>query len=241
MAFPTLRSLYLEALLESEDEEDAEVPKEDIENAPLGKYAFAPQRLDIAKHEPNTKDEEHLYVSLKKHIVDNRPIDIEKTEEIQDILSHDWYKTVFREPDGTYVFRGMSVSADYLRNIGVDNIRDSQGVSNKRCLYIPPRNSGSSSWSTEKSVARIFSMISETDQPYSIVLVAKTSDNPESFIQGKNGFYNIDTGYDTSNEKEVIGLGTIKVSKVYWKNNMNKYAAAYDEEIDEEDDDAEGR
>lgn len=233
MNFPSLKTLCFKHLLKEDSK--SEVPEEDLDKAPLGKYAFAPDRTDPVPEELNTSDEEHLYVGLRKHLIDNKPLANDQAAEIKDILSHDWYRTIFKEPTGTYVFRGMVANNGFMRKMNINVHGSKNGVLEKRFIYDPHENVGSSSWTTENAIARLFTMNNEEEKPFSVILVARVSDNPEVFIEGKGGFYKLRVAKDVEKEKEVIALGSVRVCKLYWQDNFGKYASTYSHDIDEED------
>jgi len=199
-----------------------EVPEDQIDAAGMGRYAFAPRRRKHVPSEPNTELENDMYVSLSDHVEINKPMSDTKigAAGFKNMLKHGWYDGVINEPQTEYVFRGMALSRNELIGLGV-TINQLNDKNNKAALvkatYKPLTTGQSSSWSDTMSSARKFAQERGVGKPYLVIAVAKIADNHNSFMSGKNGFYNITGLEEFSFEKEVIGLGNIKVSKIYWQ------------------------
>ena len=194
-------------------------PPEAPQDAPLNKYAFALQRSGIPK-EPNNSYEQYLYNKLDAHFNAASPLPAKDATQVQEFLRKGWYEQIFHKPTCEYVYRGMEVDEQYIRNalkMNDDEELEQNGTVGASFTFTPLYDRGGSSWTTDESVAGFFShgMRGHTNL-HRLVLTAKTADNPHGFIMGPDGIYDvIKTSY--TYEKEVIGLNAIKVSQIEWK------------------------
>lgn len=220
-----------------------EVPEKQIDDAGMGSYAFAPRRRKQVPVEQNTDKENDLWDSLDHHVETNRPMEDSKTGAygFKNILKHGWYDSVINEPKVTYVFRGMALSRDELLGLGVTMkqlIAKSSDKTSVKATYRPLVTGQSSSWSDSLFSAKKFAQPRGTDKPYIVVAVAKVADNHNSFMSGKNGFYNISGLDEYAFENEVIGLGNIKVFEIHWQyfdfKDFQRINDEFTEKLDEE-------
>jgi hypothetical protein len=183
------------------------------DTAPLQKYAFADQRPDVPD-EPNTSDEEQLFADLKRHFNDNVPVDKKSSQEIKGFLNNDMYGTVFHAPDVKMVYRGMAVDEKWLKSaLNVDQIED-KGERQATFTFTPREHEGASSWTLSKDVADDFAQ--DSSMPYSVILAANISDNPDKFVTGPDGLYDVNGLNNFTTEQEVISLGDVKVAGIKW-------------------------
>lgn len=218
----------LEPYIEAANIRNAELkkknPPEAAEDDVLNQYAFAEKRPGLPI-EPDNKRERELYKALKRHFRDNNPIDPELANEISKILANDQYDSIFKKPTQEYVYRGMSVSAKWLISaLKIDNPHDFKQSGSKEAsfTFTPKDNREVTSWSVDHEKAMYFAHNYDEPGSYSIFLVAKTSENPNKFVLGPDGLYKV-PGLDShTGEKEAIGIGPIKVMKIYWASNNIK-------------------
>ena len=184
------------------------------DDADLGQIAFSTRREGVP-FEPNTKLEDDLYDIIRKHFGGDKTMSAEAAEKIRSYVENNYYGDVFKKPKATTLYRGMTVDRDWIQAaVEQDNIK-SPGVLEKSFTFTPFR--GGSPWSTSKDVAERFAGSVVGGRPYSVVLTANVENNPYRFITGPGGMYNV-KGFDQhTSEKEVVGLGPIKVSKLEWK------------------------
>lgn len=210
-----LRGLIRETLFK-EATYDPKAPPE----FPLGKYAFSPQRQMQTRPPPmekNTGTENALLRSIRNHFTGDRPLTRQQSQMIVGFIRDGLYPDVFREaPPGTY-YRGMLLDVYELEAMGVDITRmdpDAKKQEMRGNFEIKPLDDRfSSSWSSSFDVAENFSLgkgAKGRTNLYAVVFAAGTVNNPGKFLDTE-GFYGMDLDdFDNfSNEKEVIGLGTI--------------------------------
>lgn len=190
--------------------------------APLGKLAFPGVRLNKKLPiEPNTTAENELYIDLIRHFEGEKVLSKEKSDLIRKFLQKEYYHDVFKEPSSKTLYRGMGVTAAWLvKLLKLKNTNElgTSGSLEKSFTFTP--NSGGSSWTSDKRTARSFgfdNVIGNTADKYIVVMYATVDKNPNRFIVGPDGLYNIDRFNSHVNEKESIGLGPIKVSKITWE------------------------
>jgi len=193
-----------------------EVPEEDVSSAPWGKFAFAVDRLEDVPEEPDTEEERDAFNGINAHVNDNTPIPADTNNSIRNVLKKkSWYKEIIKEPQQEYVYRGMVVSKSWLLAAGIDPEKD-EGSSKKSFTYSSRRPGTSSSWSVDAGEAKKFTA-SAGSFDYSVLMVAKISENEDKFIVGDDGFYKLNSTKSYKFEKEAIALGDVEVMKVYWK------------------------
>jgi len=204
------------------------------EDAPLGKYAFSPQRQNTTNPPPkekNTKIESMLLATLSKHVAGTTPMSSNAAQIIKALLERGLYKDVFKTPKVDRVYRGMGVTEEYIQNLGInpnelneelgkEKIEDMLGrrkakVVEKEFTFKPRGKTFASSWTLSPKVAADFAATSSPSRgTYMVIMEAETTLNNGSFLDAA-GFYEIDNLSSFSSEEEVFGLGEIKVSKIY--------------------------
>lgn len=194
-------------------------------DSPLGKYAFSPQRQMQTRPPPmerNTPVESALLRSIRNHFRGERSLTRQQASMVLDFIRDGLYPDVFRAaPDGTY-YRGMLLDVYELEAMGIDITRmdpDAKKQEMSGNFEIKPLDDRfSSSWSSSFEVAENFSLgkgaMGRTNL-YAVVFAASIADNPGKFLDAE-GFYGVDLDDfdDFSDEKEVIGLGTIWANRV---------------------------
>jgi hypothetical protein len=193
----------------SEDNQNLGDFSEAPPDAPLGKIAFPGLRSDVP-FEKNTKVESGLQKAISLHIIKNKMLNAEQGRIIKGLIANNWYTSAFSEPSVQVVYRGMTVPKKYIKGIlGRDNVSAS-GEEDVTWDFKPLAET--SSWATSKDAAKRFS---HPDGNYGLIMTANVSDNPDKFID-LNGLYSFDAYKLYVNEKEVIALGNITISKIEW-------------------------
>jgi len=205
-----MRSLVkMSAALSKFDDVEEEAP----EGSPLGKFAF-PLRRRGKPPEPDTPEEKRLFNALVAHFADNIKLNAKTAMGIKDLLSQGLYPEVFSPPEQEEVFRGMSVSKAWLSKTLGMAAKDipAKGSEEVETTY-EPRNGGGSSWTVNKAIT---SKYFRDPSRVGVVLHARVADNPGSFVMGPDHLYRLDFIAGFAYEKEVVGLGDIKVYKISW-------------------------
>lgn len=224
--------------------EDSLAPFEEAQSAPpeskagdpdpiFGKYLFASDRAGEVPPEKNTPAEDRVYDDLEGHVFNNEPMGQESALALMSTLEDGAYSTILHEPRSEVLYRGISLSKDDLEKMTGDAY-SAKGSKVINRLVSNPQGEGSSSWSTDFESARTFST-SQLSRPFSVILVAKVSDNPDTFLEGPGGFYKLKKFKSFSSENESIALGPVRVYKVYWQ--MNRAGHNFDKRLDESMDD----
>lgn len=202
--------------------DDIEKKAEAPAGAPLGRIAFAQDRHDVPS-EPNTEEEDDIYDDIFRHVVDNEHFSTFSANKIKKLMSKNLYPNMFKEPVSSPVYRGMAVSTEWLAKALKLNKQALQklnkgGHVEKNFTFTPYKSEASSSWTDVIKTAKKFAI--EGPQEVPIILHAYVESNKGKFLDLKakngNGIYSLDNiqGYDK--EREVIGLGKIKVFKIVW-------------------------
>ena len=207
-----LRRLIQEAL------RGAEAPEE----APLGQIAFSPHRLEksIFKGEPNTPAEKALYQAFMDHLHANVPLSGEAAAMVKSLLSSGNYSKLFKEPSVATVYRGMTVSEDWLRGV-LDLPLDEEISPSGRAAVsyvLSPSRGDAMSWSRSKQTSNRFSMTksgAKSKPDFEVVLVASVAENPGIFLD-MTGLYNVDEFNAFRKEREIASMGDVTVSRIEW-------------------------
>ena len=189
---------------------------------PLDDYAFGDARIGKVPSEKDNEKERILYKALRRHFSDNIPLSKSEAEEITKILDNDAYSKIFHKPKTTWLFRGQGASERWLRKalkIKEGEPLPKTGSKSAAFTYTPRGDVAGSSWSVSTKTATNFK---GEDDEYNIVMQASNARNPNKFVAGPDGLYDVPGLDDYGSEKESIGLGPIKVSKVYWAKAVTK-------------------
>lgn len=198
---------------------DLSAPPEAPEDSdpPFGKYAFAPQRKDNVPPEENTSRESAALAGLRAHVRQNDPLPQDVALDLMKALEAGSYSKVIHEPQKGTIYRGIAVDMKGLSELtGERGLEDSGSKVIKRKIRPNPRGEWSSSWTTDIKVAYDFAEHSP-ESPFSVILIAKLDDNPNVFMEGPDGFYNVKELDYHSREKEAIALGQVRLHKLYWR------------------------
>lgn len=154
-------------------------------DAPLGKYAFAPERDKDwweAEEEPDTEFEDQLYKKLVGHIIDNTPIDNNSAEVAAIFAQYGDYVDAFALPkDVKHVYRGVALSEQELSYYGLTpaHFTDEWVDWEQRHVVTPTEilsmhtTRTTSSWSKSQDIAKYFARRSSRHQrPFEVVFRA---------------------------------------------------------------------
>lgn len=188
------------------------------EGAPLGYIAFGEKRLDDVPFEPDTPEEKRLLGALDDHVNSNKMIKDEDVVLIKSMMKKGMYPKIFKEPEGVNVYRGFSVSEEYLRK--ALKLKKGQKLPKKGKLdvtfrFTPWKGKAASSWTTTLKEAWDFA--DKGDGEWSIVMYAVPDENRGKFLDLRGGMYSVKGFENYSKEKEAIGMGTIRVYRVDWR------------------------
>lgn len=204
---------------------------EELDTDPLGKYAFPQGRKlrNSIPYEKNTKLEDELEDAIENHFMASWPFTKDIANKLSNLLKKNLYTDVLKRPEVDVVYRGMSVSEQWIKRSLELNDDDQIPISTeieKRFTYLPKPMMGSSSWTKDFSIARDFSIYSAEKSKYlaqssvlgkithSIVLHAKLNENYNSFLSGEDGLYKLQHASGFQSEQEILGLNDIKVFKL---------------------------
>lgn len=180
---------------------------------PLGRIAFAAARKGMP-YEPDTKVEEKLRYALIDHFAGSSLLTPEMARTIRDFMAQGLYPSMFSEPTAEVVYRGMNVEGrgvGWLKKLAGGKLEGEQGSISVNTKYVPRK--GAASWTTSKRVASDFF---HTGADYHIILHARVADNPGMFVSAERGLYKTDFAARFADEREALGLGTIRVYKIDW-------------------------
>jgi hypothetical protein len=190
------------------EELEAQAPAD----APFGKFLWPKERkLDV--DEPNTGLENDLLDLLSKHFDDDgahatqRDVDL-----IKDVLESGFYSNIIKAPMQDHVYRGMTVSTEWMQMMGLTNTPPVKGVETSKRFLFQPTKGEFSSWSLSIDATRYFA---KSYKGWAVIMRASVSANPKCFLNCSK-LYELERFAELSNEKEVIGLGNIRVNGVAW-------------------------
>lgn len=216
-----LRRLIREAAKEEREKKKlkgAEAP----DDALLGQVAFSPHRLEkgIFKGEPNTPAEKALYQAFMDHLHANVPLSGEAAAMVRSLLGSGNYSKIFQAPSVASVFRGMTVTEDWLRDVLDLPPEEEVPPSGKAevSYVLSPNRGDAMSWSRSKQTSSRFAMTksgSGSEPDFEVMLIADVGENPGSFLD-MSGLYNVDEFNAFRKEREIVSMGDITVSRIEW-------------------------
>lgn len=128
----------------------------------------------------------------------------------------------FHPPTVKYVYRGMSVSLDFLQTILSTNDVSNQGTQALHTQFTSKHSSGHSSWTSDGDVAATFRY---DRKEFDIVLRAPTKGtNFGMFLNDPAGLLSSAEIADFGNfkhEQEVLALGPVMVDQINWHRKLN--------------------
>jgi len=198
--------------------------------APFGEYAWAPHREGVPA-EPDNALEKIIFKQLSDHFGDyhNRRNGLPQMTSnfLLTLVETGWYKKVLHPPPHKTLYRGLffKTSKELAKFLGITETE----VKEEKCkVFVPPKvfknkNGWSTSWSYKKNVTRDFSESGK--KGWAITLIADVKDNPNRFLAGPGGLYDVRGISEFHLEKETVGLEPINVRRVEWKeiNKLKKY------------------
>jgi hypothetical protein len=194
--------------------------KPESEKEIFNKYAFADQDRIGKKppYEESSAIEYDVFQDLENHIIDNISLDIRTTDILSSLLAQKKYPDVIKEYQGT-IYRGMGVNKNFFEAVGIQNFSLKKGVIIQASFIYKPKKGNSSSWSESKTKAESFAKenlgpLSWAHNKIGILLVAEQKNNVNKLLRCTNALYNFSNFDAYKGEKEVIGLGDIKVNKI---------------------------
>jgi hypothetical protein len=104
--------------------------------------------------------------------------------------------------------------ADIL-NLDEKELSDNGSKDFEEGISIPPTNGYSTSWSFKKHVSKEFS--NKGKRGFAVTLIAEVSENPNKFLAGPGGLYDVEGISKYHLEKETVGLEPIRIKKIEWE------------------------
>lgn len=192
---------------------EPEAPK----SAPFGEFAWAKYR-EGTPEEPDTELEKQVYQDIKKHFASKR-VGLPKftVRLLMKLLEKGWYKRVLHPPPCEKLYRGMKLNREQLSKLLGEKDFDDKG-SKELDKPVKSTNGYSTSWTFKRKITEDFSgNYGKAKRGFAITLVANVADNPNRFIAGPGGLYDVDGLSRWHLEKETIGLEPIKIGKIEWE------------------------
>lgn len=199
--------------------------------APLGWIAFSPERKNFGfnkgmPQEPNTGVEEELRTAIVDFINGDLDVKSELVALLKSILRLGLYEDVFRYTPAHLqtLYRGIMLTEERvlnsppgLRNVLL-NLTPNTGAKTVSFPWqLEPNNkTGLSSWSEDFKVAQKFAMdnLYWDEKAFAIVMHADLSENSKNFMDMLNILKQLNSRPDMWHEKEHLGLGNIKISRM---------------------------
>ena len=196
-------------------EKQPEAPK----NAPLGEWAWAKYREGVPE-EADTELEKKLYQDLKKHFASKR-IGLPKltVKILISLMKKGWYRSVLHPPPHKTLYRGLKLNKKELSkllDISENELKDEGSLVFNNS--IKPSNGFSTSWTFKKKITEDFSKnYGKAKQGFSVILIADVKENPDHFIAGPGGLYDVKGLSRWHLEKETVGLEPIVIKRIEWQ------------------------
>lgn len=215
--FGTLVQFMKSYVARKRDEESTAV--EEDEGAPLGRIAFAPERLDIKASEPNTSEEDSLLSAIKAYMAQANVKFPEKDADLMiDIFEKGLYQDMFKAPTEKYVFRAVEMTDEELKHVlemGDNEELPEVGTRNGE-FTVKNRKGKITSWTKDFQFARNWLRQGQQDfEKLEVIFYARSAKNPGKFID-VTGTYNVKNVNKYNMAEEVFGVGEITVDKVIW-------------------------
>jgi len=188
---------------------------------PLGKWAFANARPDVVPPEEDTAVEANLFKDLQDVFDGYGFLSPWQADMLKGFLESGLYSDVFGPPQESRIFRGMAVTEKWLMaalNLSKSDDLFGEGRSMAGFTFKP--KSGSSSWTYSQETARRFASTTSravtSTRSFEVLMTAQVSDNKNNLVSCQDGLYQIKAFEEWSSEREVIGLGPVKVHQLDW-------------------------
>lgn len=187
---------------------------------PMGKILFGAERN---LPEPDTSQERQLFNALDNQIDQNEPFSAAFSKIIQQLLAKGLYKDIVVGPSVKQVYRGMNMDIKHFAKFMKKPINkltfEGSLKFKKPFVFNPRKKGGASSWTWDQKVAKRFSK--DNENIVEILLVADVAENKNKLFDLKKYYQYFNKEF--KKEKEVIGLGPIKVKGIIWKISNYKY------------------
>jgi len=227
---PGLEEQYLKdgTVLDKMTKEAKAVGPEAPPEAPFGLWAWASHRKGMPNEpdgdEPDTDLEREVYGHIRKHFASDRTgLPKDTVELLVSCVEQGWYKSVLHPPPHDTLYRGLKIGkAEILAKLIGEEISPEGAIDfdEPRPIFLvdaegEPDNGYSSSWTAHKKITRDFSEAGK--RGWAVTLFANTADNPNRFLAGPGGLYNVDGLSRWHLEKETVGLEPILIRRIEWK------------------------
>ena len=179
--------------------------------------------------EIKTSDPE-LYKALINHFEENIKLPKEQVDKIQSFIKNNQYQDVFSTPKNVeFLYRGLAVNESALAQITQENeqniyVSETFGkefkIISKKTVLKAQEGDYASSWTDDIESAIMFSAGYPESMNHSIIFCAAISENQDKFIDPQ-GIYKFPEFKRFAGEKEIIGIGDIKVVRFYTSNRKN--------------------
>lgn len=215
--FPSLLK-FMKNFISRKAHEEENVAEED-DTDPLGRIAFAPDRLDVDEDETNTPEENSLLTAIKKYMQQSNIKFPEKDADLMiDIFEKGLYRDMFKEPTEKYVFRAVQMSDDELKDVlNLNSNEELPEVGTKTGEFVTYNKSGKiSSWTKDFQFARKWLRQGfQSGDKLEVIFYASPEKNRGKMID-VTGTYNVKNLNKYNMAEEVFGIGKIVVDKVIW-------------------------
>jgi len=195
-------------------------------SSPLGRFAFPDARTPGAKvpWEPDTPEETELLNRIDSYFSLNHNIPPEDAVKLLDMYQQGLYSDVLRPPTVEFVYRGMGAGPKWLRKLLKLRAGDPippNGTADVSATYRASRGAATS-WTEDRQMAVEFAKNAfadryDTGAEYTLVLVARVSDNPKVFLSGPDGLYKLKVPSGYKKEREALALDAVKIHSIEWR------------------------
>lgn len=190
--------------------------------APFGQFAWSPHREGTPEEE-DSELEKAVYKDLQAHFGDfynkRTGLPIQTVALLQLMLRFNWYEKILHAPAEETLYRGLTLSqkdlAEYV-SLYENELDMIKNVDFSSPRTIPVKNGHSTSWTNRKKITKDFSDAKGDAELYSVTLIANVSDNPNKFLAGPGGLYDVRGLSMYHLEKESVGLEPILVRRIEW-------------------------
>jgi hypothetical protein len=211
--FSLAERFFEKYFVKSAKEYKPEAPK----SAPFGEYAWASHRHGLPE-EPDTELEKQTYKDIRNHFA-SKHVGLPKltVRLLVKILAKEWYQEVLHPPKHETLYRGLKLSRKELADLlDQEDFEDSGSI--KWGKPVKVYNGHSTSWTYKKTISKDFSGdYGKAKNGFAVTLIAKVKSNPNRFLAGPGGLYDVDGLSRWHLEKETVGLEPIEIEKIEWE------------------------
>lgn len=185
----------------------------------LGNIQFSPNRVDgVSKNEPNTWDEKRMFSDILQWVEFSNSTP-RFAENLRQLMTSPKYGNFFSPPKSGLIYRGMSeipikTISGWLKSSGNEDLskKKSFEMDCNFVLEMQPESSVSS-WTYSKKIAENFT---DEGPGKSVVLTARVDQNPGVLLDLSKIQRAVPDLGPNGDEKEVLALGPVIVSKIRW-------------------------